>query len=457
MPALRSLVLVAAVAVFAPLVSATSQAAGADLSITKADSRDPVTVGSSVRYTLTVSNAGPSDATGVSVDDAVPTEMSVGSVTASQGTCSPPAQAAHCDLGTVPAGAQATVEIVAAPLSPGTFTDTATVSQAGTDPDTSNNQASETTTAEGPACTIVGTWGEDTLRGTKGDDVICGLGGNDLLAGGAGDDVLSGGDGTDTVSYAGSPIGVRVDLAAGTATGFGSDTIEGVENVTGSQHDDVLSGSDGPNALAGLGGTDLLFGRGGADNLDGGIGSDFLDGGAGDDTLTGDGGVDTCLQDLGTGSRDCPGRVRVDGNDTKGPLDVSRVQLSPGATRVGVGIRTLSAWSPRTIWDHGFFVVLLDSFGDAKPDYEVLIRSDGVRLQAHLRRASGGGAPIARAEVGRTNLHEVSVSIPIARLRFDTARAYYRWQVESLWNDTPCPNVCFDVVNDGGAAAEPRP
>jgi hypothetical protein len=133
------------------------------------------------------------------------------------------------------------------------------------------------------------------------------------------------------------------------------------------------------------------------------------------------------------------------------------VQLSPDGAGADLRIRTLSAWTPRTVWDHGFFVVLLDTFGDPKPDYEVLIRSDGLRLEAQVRRVSRGGVPMARAGVSRTNGHEVSVSIPIARLRFDPARAYYGWQVESIWNDTPCPNVCFDMVDDRGAAAEPRP
>ena len=50
-----------------------------------------------------------------------------------------------------------------------------------------------------PACTIVGTPGNDLLFGTNGRDVICGLGGNDVLDGNGGNDVLDGGPGDDVL------------------------------------------------------------------------------------------------------------------------------------------------------------------------------------------------------------------------------------------------------------------
>ncbi|MCY4085479.1 MAG: hypothetical protein OXG37_00975 [Actinomycetia bacterium] len=51
-----------------------------------------------------------------------------------------------------------------------------------------------------PACTIVGTDGDDRLVGTDGDDVICELGGDDTLYGDPGNDVLYGGAGADALS-----------------------------------------------------------------------------------------------------------------------------------------------------------------------------------------------------------------------------------------------------------------
>jgi Ca2+-binding RTX toxin-like protein len=52
-------------------------------------------------------------------------------------------------------------------------------------------------TAALPACTVVGTPGDDVLLDTNGNDVVCGLGGNDTLGAGLGNDVLRGGPGND--------------------------------------------------------------------------------------------------------------------------------------------------------------------------------------------------------------------------------------------------------------------
>ena len=72
----------------------------ADLSITKVDDRDPVTAGESLTYTLTVTNSGPNDATGVILNDTLPQGMTFASVTSTQGTCVH-AGAVICDLGTL--------------------------------------------------------------------------------------------------------------------------------------------------------------------------------------------------------------------------------------------------------------------------------------------------------------------------------------------------------------------
>jgi Ca2+-binding RTX toxin-like protein len=59
--------------------------------------------------------------------------------------------------------------------------------------------AHATRTQPRPACTIVGTAGNDGLLGTSHRDVICGLGGNDTIAGGSGNDLLRGGPGNDRI------------------------------------------------------------------------------------------------------------------------------------------------------------------------------------------------------------------------------------------------------------------
>lgn len=205
---------------------------------------------------------------------------------------------------------------------------------------------------------ITGTEGNDGLMGTTGNDLIEGLGGDDFLTGGAGNDTINGGANGqygDRVDYSAAISAVNVDLAAGIATGgAGTDTLIGIEHVTGSKFNDLLKGDNATNWFnPGLGndtvdggagqdvvmyedatsgatvnlklgtasgtgiGTDRLisienvhgtnfndvitltdqggyvFGRGGNDSLVGGAGSDNFFGGLGADTIDGAAGWDT--------------------------------------------------------------------------------------------------------------------------------------------------------------------
>ena len=142
---------------------------------------------------------------------------------------------------------------------------------------------------------IAGNDGNDAIYAGAGDDEIDGGDGHDLIQGGAGGDDLTGGDGRDTVSYEHSPMGVTVNLRAGTASGGnadGDDLADDFENVRGSENDDDLSGDRGTNKIWALGGNDILFGDKSTDYLYGGAGDDELDGGDGDDTLEGGYGAD---------------------------------------------------------------------------------------------------------------------------------------------------------------------
>jgi Ca2+-binding RTX toxin-like protein len=127
----------------------------------------------------------------------------------------------------------------------------------------------------------IGSQSADTLTGNAADNVLDGAGGNDRLDGGPGGDMLTGGAGDDTLAggsgagngalahdyavYTAAPNGIQVDLAAGRATGWGTDTLSGIEGVLGSRFNDVLAGGDGDNLLWGLDGDDELRGQGGED------------------------------------------------------------------------------------------------------------------------------------------------------------------------------------------------
>jgi Ca2+-binding RTX toxin-like protein len=203
--------------------------------------------------------------------------------------------------------------------------------------------------------------GTDTLiniegvRGSAHDDLLM-SGGMDfaIFIGNGGNDTIEG-DSVywDIVEYNTSKAGVKVDLAAGTATDGlgGTDELHGIEEVHGSAFNDTIIGSDGSQwfegeagndsidgadgvdgvmfnragsavvvnlatgtATDGDGGTDKLFNiesasgtnyadiltGSAADNmLSGRYGNDTLDGGAGNDTLYGDEGNNSMLGGLG--------------------------------------------------------------------------------------------------------------------------------------------------------------
>jgi hypothetical protein len=301
------------------------------------------------------------------------------------------------------------------------------------------------------------------LTGTSGDDVICGLegndqldaqAGNDVLHGGPGDDRLIGGDGYDVATYENAPEGVIANLASGTESGEGSDVFAAVEGLTGSAGDDVLTGSGGPDTLLGLGGTDLLFGQGGADTLLGGDGEDYLTG-AGGSLLDGGEHTDTCRPGPGPGpvaTVSCLAPSPGDESDTHGFLDVKRIDSFLASDEPTWRIVTISRWSVFKMWDRGYVLVYLDTFGADPPDYLALIRSVGTRLRAALYR---NGHRLASLPVWRRTRRSVSIRIPLRKLVLGETRPFYRWRVVTLTDR--CRHTCFDRIPDEGALVEPLP
>ncbi|HYC48126.1 MAG TPA: hypothetical protein VED01_21845 [Burkholderiales bacterium] len=156
------------------------------------------------------------------------------------------------------------------------------------------SSASDLLFGDGNGNNLAGVDGNDFIDGRGGDDGLLGGNGDDTLTGGTGADRLDGGAGIDAASYgtaAGAVLANLLDHSANTGDAAG-DSYLGIENLVGSNFDDVLIGSSTDNEIRGGQGHDYVQGRAGADTLFGLSGDDRLEGGAGADVLHGGAGED---------------------------------------------------------------------------------------------------------------------------------------------------------------------
>jgi uncharacterized repeat protein (TIGR01451 family) len=126
----------------------------ADLSVSKTDTGsglgpDPVRTGQVVRYRVSVVNAGPDDATNVSVSDSPTAGAQIVGISGTGWNCpsSFPAASATCTRAGLASGQTApeVIVLVQAPSTPGTMSNTAAVDATEDDPNATNNSATEPT------------------------------------------------------------------------------------------------------------------------------------------------------------------------------------------------------------------------------------------------------------------------------------------------------------------------
>nr|MDH4458974.1 choice-of-anchor Q domain-containing protein [Nevskia sp.] len=123
------------------------EAALNDVSITKTASREKVTVGEAVRFTLTVRNLDSRPVSGVALSDLVPSELRIDTVTPGTALCTTgTSNNVVCALPTLAPNATATVLIDTTALSAGSIVNTATAGNAGTDRDLRDNISSASVT-----------------------------------------------------------------------------------------------------------------------------------------------------------------------------------------------------------------------------------------------------------------------------------------------------------------------
>ena len=123
-----------------------------DLGITKTVDKATPCVGSNVEFTLTLSNLGVNNATGVSVNDLLPTGYSFVSSTPSVGTYN--SGTGVWSIGDINAGIAVTLKIVAKVNANGVYINTAIIPASVSDTNSANNSASASTTPN-PLPTVI--------------------------------------------------------------------------------------------------------------------------------------------------------------------------------------------------------------------------------------------------------------------------------------------------------------
>ena len=147
--------------------------------------------------------------------------------------------------------------------------------------------------------TIVGDNQDNQLSGMEGDDSLEGGSGNDTLYGSIGKDTLRGGIGEDLARFdgldgIGGSVTINLRKYYALINGAYAQTLDSIEDVSGTINSDTIIGDDSSNKLSGgKGGYDAIYGCGGDDTLSmddfgGSYGSWFtviMHGGEGNDTV----------------------------------------------------------------------------------------------------------------------------------------------------------------------------
>jgi len=301
--------------------TATTTVIAPDLTITKTDTPDPVSVGQTLSYVIRASNSGNANATGVVVQDTLPTGLtnitfvpangftgsSSGSVvTFSGGTLATGASADFVITGTLGSGSNSIVNNVV--IDPNNTvlesneannnaqaTTTVITGSPSPSPSSSPNPSPSPNPNQSPSPTpivnqfpsfsntfITGTDASelfnltdvgDAIAAGGGDDTVFGFNGNDLEFGNSGNDQLNGNQGNDTL-YGGQDN----DIVSG-----GKDS----DFVYGDRGDDIVNGNNGNDIVYGGKGNDTVYGGQNEDSVSGDLGNDYVSGDLGDDVLTG--------------------------------------------------------------------------------------------------------------------------------------------------------------------------
>jgi Ca2+-binding RTX toxin-like protein len=290
---------------------------------------------------------------------------------------------------------------------------------------------------------LYGGAGDDTLDGGSGDNTLDGGAGQDILIVNRGSNEIDGGPGYDTLFLGGRQFNFKIthnpdgsltiiDLSGNTGVQHVKDVevikffdrtiggqsfkgTDGADTLTGGSGDDAIAGYAGRDHLSGMAGNDfieggkgpdVLYGGDGSDTVNGGPGNDALYGGSGDDMLRGAGGSDTLTGGPGADTfvfnlvSDSSSLVRdrdvitdftlADGDKIDlSQIDANTLLLGQQHFVLTGGISFTGQAGQLIVHpaiaggDPGDVLVLGDTNGDRKPDFEIRV---------HWVDDPGGGA-----------------------------------------------------------------
>ena len=147
-----------------------------------------------------------------------------------------------------------------------------------------------------------------------------------------------------------------------------------------------------------------------------------------------------------------------DADDTRGLLDVKRVAVT-GTRRPTWQVITFSDWTVARLWDKGYFLVRLDTFGSPRYDYYALVRSDGREMKGTLVRDRQGerDVNVTRLTAWHPTRTSIKVRVPLSRMRIGERRLQYFWQIQTLFSNKTCTQICIDDAPNDRGVAEPIP
>ena len=125
-----------------------------DLVLAALDSPDPVIVGATLTYSILVTNIGPNAATAVMLTNTLATNLVYVGVTSTQGGCVNEGRIVRCDLGTIPGGSGATIQVQTVPGSTGPTASQVSITRGEADANPANNAISIATLVTQPAIRV---------------------------------------------------------------------------------------------------------------------------------------------------------------------------------------------------------------------------------------------------------------------------------------------------------------